>query len=81
MNYKLEISDTRGDGFAVEEDSLIESDSPIPIPQVGDTIYFPNGTGAPDSTTAAMAVVKWRRFVYFPQEFYVQVFCEDATRK
>jgi hypothetical protein len=71
--YELEIS---GDSFGCEK---IESDTPIPIPNVGDTIYFPDGTEGYPDRSFTVKVVK-RLFQYLPGRegttMYVQVVCQ-----
>lgn len=72
--YVLEISDMTGDGLGEEPHTLIESGSPIPIPNVGDRVSLPG----------VMAEVKKREFSVYgedPIAIKVQVFCKEVAQK
>lgn len=86
MKYVLEICDRDGTGIADEEHSLIESDTPLPIPNVGDEVYFPDGAG-PTGNQAGVVEVVNRTFTFCPatkrEDAYVQiqVFCKESENK
>jgi putative protein kinase ArgK-like GTPase of G3E family len=75
MKYLLEISDMNGSGIGQTEDECrIESDTPIPIPGVGDRIQL--------SKSGVVQVVG--RLYYFHEESnteaaeaHVQLFCKE----
>ena len=71
MKYVLEICNTQGDGIGEEGDSCdreVESDTPIPIPNVGEDISFSN--------LHIVKVVR-RLFAYYNETAHVQLFCEN----
>tara|TARA_R110001592_G_scaffold356300_1_gene657939 strand:- start:183 stop:413 length:231 start_codon:yes stop_codon:yes gene_type:complete len=38
MNYMLELANLSGDGITSEQWSLLESETPLPVPMVGDHV-------------------------------------------
>lgn len=78
MKYMLEFSTMTGDGLGEEPWSLIESDTPIPIPNVGDRINLRG--------TDTMATVVNRQMDVFGNDeddlvIKFQVFCRDIQAK
>jgi len=74
MRYILEISQENGDGLGDQPYSLLESETPLPIPNVGDRINLQG--------TATMAKVASRQMdVYGTDEITIkfQVFCQNAS--
>jgi hypothetical protein len=68
MLYKLEILDMNHDGVGDEEDCRIISQTPLPLPNIGDAI---------DVAGVRVKVVN-RKFAFdVPNEVLVQVFCEE----
>ena len=84
MEYIVEISNMQGDGLAEREESLIESQNPFPVPNVGDQIYVQSGGGS-DYKQAQTLNVKKRQFSFHPERgssepaVHVQLFCQDAS--
>ena len=82
MKYLLEISDMAGSGIADEERARVESDTPIPVPDVGDEIYLPSSTGSAPDRDLTVKVFK-RLFIFSPATdredatAHIQVFCKD----
>lgn len=74
MKYLVELSTMDGTGLAEEHLSRFESDTPIPIPAVGDRVQFYGENGG-------RYVVRSRDFVYSAASdgvtLHVQVFCMD----
>lgn len=81
MDYVVEISYMNGDDVAESEHSVIESSSPLTVPNVGDSIHVQSGAGS-DYKHAQMLEVKHRRFTYLREmrdtgpQIHVQLFCE-----
>ena len=81
MKYRVDIYDMHEDYIASEEFSVLESSTPIPIPNVGDRIYVPSGSG-PNSKQAKDLKVVERTFTYTPEfqneDAYsrVELYCE-----
>lgn len=84
MEYVVEISNMQGDGVAEREYSVIESSNPLPVPNVGDSIYVRSGGGS-DYKQAQMLKVMHRRFTYMPEmgsagpTAHVQLYCQATS--
>ncbi len=82
MEYVVEISDMHGDGVAIEDFSRLISSSPLPVPNVGDNIYLPNGCGTDGKQAGEFTVVS-RVFTYTPEHrdidacVHVELFCRN----
>jgi len=81
MKYRIDIYDRHEDYIASDKYSAFESSTPIPIPNIGDSIYLPNGCG-PDGKQSKDVEVKKRQFTYTPEgqneDAYtrVELYCE-----
>ncbi len=78
MKYLLEIVNKEGVGISDEKHSFLESDTAIPIPNVGDKIYLPKEM---DSSAICVEVVNREFILFFKQNeltAQVQVFCKES---
>lgn len=76
MKYILELSTMNGDGLGEEPWSLIESDTPLPIPNVGDRIKLQGNTSFAEVVNREMSVFGTDELV-----IKYQVFCRELPTK